>query len=155
MSNFILTYLEKKLIHVGDNEERLSQLQNAGKTLAARFSESPALLLQFLRTTLVEHVDPQSSVLTEIEALIRVDWATFVSFESDRQVPILVSVGWQAVMLVVDEDLEMSMVVWYGSVNLLQQGKVDPVSDPAIDFVKMQGEIVEKAACQLWKSRID
>jgi len=56
MSNFILTYLEKKLIHVGDNEERLSQLQNAGETLAARFSESPALLLQFLRTTLVENV---------------------------------------------------------------------------------------------------
>jgi len=58
-------------------------------------------------------------------------------------------------MLAVDEDLELSMVVWYGSVNLLQQGKIDPVSDPAIDFVKRQGEIVEKAACQLWESRID
>jgi len=150
MSEFIFGYLEKGLIDVEGNDERLTQLQTSSQKLSDRFVELPAELLVFLREALVEKGTGESPRLDGFIEVVRETWPTFVAVESGKQIPILIAVGWEAVKLAVAVKPELARLVWYGTINIVSSFGVAKVSEPAVPFIQQQGVAVETEAVELW-----
>jgi hypothetical protein len=155
LANFIQQYLDRGLFNIADSEERLLKLQASAETLASQFVERKEFLVQFLRATLSEKVDELSPALSNIEDHIKTDWPTFRSAQPARPIAIILAVGWQALHLAVIKNPDLSGVIWYGSVNLLNTKTIDPRLDLVIDFIKAQGEDLERRAMVEWNPSLN
>ena len=155
VDNFIREYLRQGLIDVGDNEERLETLRTTAGSLAADFTSDRALLVRFIRATFVPSVDPKSPSLATVSSMVEEGWETFVSLNPERKTPMLIAVGWQAVLDCVKEDTGLLPLVWYASANAIERGEIDECVRPAIGYVQSLGEEVESQACAAWRTHID
>lgn len=155
MGNFIREYLQRGLIEVGNNDDRLVTLNEAAESLSKVFADDLPLMARFIRATLVPSVDVESPVLGNISHRIEESWATFVGNGPERKTPMLVAVGWQAVFTCANENPDHLALVWYASADSLARGTVDEFVLPIVDSVQAFGEIVEKRACQEWRCTID
>ena len=155
MENFINDYLRQRLIDVGDNEGRLDSLQAAATSLVADFAANPDLLVRFVRTTLVPSVDADTSAMEGIAEKVEASWATFAGLTPERRVPMVIAVGWQAVLEFTQQDHRHLALVWYASANAIARGTIDDCVQPVIGYVQSLGAEVEAQARAEWRSHVD
>lgn len=149
-NSFLLKFLELGLFDIGEQDERLDQLQSAIENVKSDLTQHQAKLPQYILVALDKDISPDEPVLLEVEKQVTQHWKTLRQRHKNRPVVLLRGVILNALFELGNATPQFSRIIYLVGSNFYLFASLGKEKELVFDQLQSFGEKAESEAVSNW-----
>ncbi|MDR1504576.1 MAG: hypothetical protein LBT43_19180 [Prevotella sp.] len=142
--------LDAQVFTLPDNDERLAQLETSSTQLAKKLQENISRISLYTLVALDPKITGTEPVITEVENIIKGNWATLRSNRPESPVSIIRSVILNALNKIGIEDVDCAQIIYLTASNYYPYAVLGNEKEVVEKILLSIGEVAEQNATQEW-----
>lgn len=154
-NSFLLKFLELGLFDIGEQDDRLDQLQSAIEKVKSDLTQHQAKIPQYILVALDKDISPDEPVLLEVEKQVTQHWKTLRQRHKDRPVALLRGVILNALFELGNENPQFARIIYLIGSNFYPFASLGKEKELVFDQLQSFNEKAESEAVSNWALKED
>lgn len=147
---FLQEYLKTGLFEIGDNDERLTWLEQSIKDLTAKFENDYTILSKYTLVSLDPNISDTEPVMIETENIVTTYWKALRAKYTEMPRTIIRGVILNALNDIGISDPIAARIIYLAGQNYFPYSKLSTEESLVSDMLKRLGEHAERHAINVW-----